>query len=146
VLLLVGLVCVILAALLTTAMMLCARGSLSCRAFRQADVVRLVVDAAGRGLPREDDMGFSDLGRLGVSDKQVDKWAKGFRVAYVKTVEDPDLDDAAGGQTLAIRLVPLAETGSEKWARALEVDMLQQERPSDTRWTRFWRWRRRKHE
>lgn len=138
VLLLVGLVCIILAALLVVVLMLSARSSQSWKHFRKVDVVRLVVDAVGGGL--HDEAEFAKLGALGVSDQEIDDWAKRYRVAYVKVVDEsagPETEGSSSGLPLgsslvAVRLMPLGESGRYRRVGMMELDELQQsEYPKD---------------
>lgn len=82
VLLLVALVSIILAALLTTALMLSVRNTVSWSWFRQVDVMRLIVDAVGGSLRHQDEHQFAKLS--GASDDEILSWAQEYRVSYVE--------------------------------------------------------------
>lgn len=73
VLLLVALVSIILAALLTTVLMISVTKSVSWSWFRQVDVVRLVVDAVGGSLRHQNEHQFAKL--RDASDDEILSWA-----------------------------------------------------------------------
>lgn len=130
VLLLVGLVCIILAALCTTVLMLSSLQSLRWRAFHRVDAIRLVVDSVDGAIRGEDKMMFSRLGALSLSDSELERWATGYQVAYVRAA---DVDDPSHTQAYALRLIPVhkSQTASEKWSGALELDELQLRHPEN---------------
>lgn len=97
-LLLVGMVCIILCASMTMALVLSVRQSASWKMFRVVDTVRLVIDAVGGGLT-EDTAEFAKLARAGKDE--ITDWAKMYKVAYEKTLEETD-----GEWRLAVSLVP----------------------------------------
>lgn len=112
VLLLAGLLGVLLAALLTAAMVVHAGKTRSWRTFRQVDVLRLLADSSA-ATPRQ----APELARVSrLSDDELLRWAREYRVAYL---EDVDED---GGRT--VLLVKGEGKGSRKTKPKMGVDGL----------------------
>ncbi|KAF2137366.1 uncharacterized protein K452DRAFT_291624 [Aplosporella prunicola CBS 121167] len=93
VVLLLGLLSLLLAALVTAGLMLGATGSLSAKTFRQVDATRLVVDCvAGLGAGKSDAGDSDAFARLAPApNEEIAKWVEGYRVAYEKVDEDGDV-------------------------------------------------------
>lgn len=86
VLLLLALVSILLAALLTIALMISASKTVSWARFRQVDIVRLVIDAVGGPLRHQDEQQFAKL--RGASDDEILSWAQEYRMEYMEVLEN----------------------------------------------------------
>ncbi|KAG6357613.1 hypothetical protein INS49_013490 [Diaporthe citri] len=102
VLLLLALVSILLAALLTIALMISASKTVSWARFRQVDIVRLVIDAVGGTLRHQDEEQFAKLS--GASDDEIISWAQGCRVAYIEVLENQKHEDDEFGQVQPVRV------------------------------------------
>ncbi|KAH7060537.1 hypothetical protein B0J12DRAFT_649255 [Macrophomina phaseolina] len=99
--LLAGLACLVGAGAVTAGLAWAARASVSGRAFRQVDAVRVVVDgAAGLGGAR------AEAAQMGMaSNDALDAWAGRYKVRYEKLVE--------GDGEVVVRLVPVGGDKTE---------------------------------
>lgn len=118
VLLLVALVCIILAALLTTALMMSVKNTVSWSWFRQVDVMRLVVDAVGSSLGNQDKHQFAKLS--GASDDEIFTWAQEYQVEYIKIPKHQSLGNEESGhsQSVSVQLVHEAKHGRASMGKA----------------------------
>lgn len=114
VLLLVALVSIILAALLTTALIMSVKNTVSWSWFRQLDVVRLVVDAVGGSLRHQDKQHFAKL--CCASDDEIFTWSQEYRVAYIKVQKNQSLENEDSGlvQPILVQLVKKPKSGVEE--------------------------------
>lgn len=114
-LLLVFLVCTILAALLTTVLMMSIKNTVSWSWFRQVDVMRLVVDAFGSSLGNQDKQQFAELS--GASDDEIFTWAQEYQVEYIKVPKDQSLEYEESGyfQSVSVQLVH----GAKHWRASM---------------------------
>lgn len=114
VLLLVALVSIILAALLTTALIISVKNTVSWSWFRQVDVVRLVVDAVGGSLRHQDKQHFAKL--CCASDDEIFTWSQEYRVAYIKVQKNQSLENEDSGlvQPILVQLVKKPKSGVEE--------------------------------
>lgn len=118
VLLLVALVCIILAALLTTALMMSVKNTVSWSWFRQVDVMRLVVDAVGSSLGNQDKHQFAKLS--GASDDEIFTWAQEYQVEYTNVPKHQSLGNEESGhfQSVSVQLVHEAKHGRASMGKA----------------------------
>lgn len=91
-LLLAGLISLIIAGVITAAMMACTWKQTSMQTFRRVDEVRLLVDSALH--LREDQEGLLQLARC--SNGDTDAWAAGYKVRYIK-------EDVEGMATIVLK-------------------------------------------
>lgn len=119
VLLLMALISIILAALMTTALMISVNNTVSWSWFRQVDVLRLVVDAVGSSLGLQDKQQFGKLS--GASDDEIFTWAQEYQVEYIKVQKDLRLGNEEPGhfQSVSVQLVHEAKHGRASTGKAV---------------------------
>lgn len=127
VLLLMALVSIILAALLTTALMISVRNTVSWSWFRQVEVVRLLVDAVGGSLKDQDEHQFARL--RGASDEEILSWAQQYQVAYVKVPKNGSHENQGFSHVRPplVQLVHKANPRVQGRARGVGIDELEEQ-------------------